>query len=242
MSVLFVSDLHLDAGSPEIGDQFIRFLRQRASNADALYILGDLFESWVGDDDPQPERERLATELTALKRAGVDCFFMHGNRDFLVGEQFAAAAGVELLDEEVVLDVSGTKVLIMHGDSLCTDDVEYQAFRATVRDAAWQENFLQLPLQQRLALAVQAREHSQARNATAADFIMDVNQNAVAEALRRHGVHHLLHGHTHRPDVHRFELDKQPAVRMVLGDWYDQGSVLEWDAAGPRLESLPRQA
>lgn len=240
MSTLFVSDLHLDANSPEIGDQFTVFLRERAIHADALYILGDLFESWVGDDDPQPERQRIAAELNRLQRAGVPCFFTHGNRDFLVGERFAADAGLEILDEETVIDLFGTKLLVMHGDSLCTDDSEYQEFRATVRDENWQKNFLALPLEQRLALAVQAREHSKARNATAAQYIMDVNEAAVAAALRRNGVHHLLHGHTHRPDVHHFELDGSPAMRIVLGDWYEQGSAVEWDAAGPRAEFLPR--
>ncbi len=240
MSTLFVSDLHLDAGHPQIGEQFLQFLGQVTGDVDALYILGDLFESWVGDDDPQPEKTRVAAAIRRLADDGLPCFFMHGNRDFLVGEAFAAEAGLELLSEETVIDLHGEPVLLMHGDSLCTDDAEYQAFRQTVRDLQWQAQFLSMPLDQRLEMAKAARARSSERNAQLADDIMDVNQGAVAEAMRRNGVNQLLHGHTHRPAIHEFDLDGVDARRIVLGDWYTQGSVVTWSTTGPALHALPR--
>ncbi|NNF66513.1 MAG: UDP-2,3-diacylglucosamine diphosphatase [Gammaproteobacteria bacterium] len=240
MSLMFISDLHLDAKQPEIGEQFMHFLQSQAPAADALYILGDLFESWVGDDDPQPEKERVVRAIRQLADDGLPCYFMRGNRDFLVGQEFATAAGLELLADEVVIQINGEPVLLVHGDSLCTDDTEYQAFRSMVRSPAWQEQFLAAPLEERLALAVEARKRSAAHNSTADDAIMDVNQQAVESLMRENNVLTLLHGHTHRPAIHRFNLDEQPATRIVLGDWYEQGSVVTWDKNGPDLQSLPR--
>ncbi|MDH3645220.1 MAG: UDP-2,3-diacylglucosamine diphosphatase [Gammaproteobacteria bacterium] len=240
MSVIFVSDLHLDAKRPEIGKQFLAFLEHTAPAADVVYILGDLFESWVGDDDPQPEKYRVADALRKLSGGGTPCYFMCGNRDFLVGNDFAANAGLGLLEDEVVIEIHGQQVLLMHGDSLCTDDLEYQAFRKMVRDADWQHQFLALPLEKRLATAAEARRRSIAHNAEVPETIMDVSQQAVVEVLQKHGVATLLHGHTHRPAVHEFLLDGKPAKRIVLGDWYDQGSIVTWDQNGPRLEALPR--
>lgn len=240
MTTLFVSDLHLDAALPEIGDQFTDFLATVGGRFEALYILGDLFESWVGDDDPQPEKQRLADALSVIRGGGTPIYFMHGNRDFLLGRDYARAAGMQLLEDEVVVELGGRRVLLMHGDSLCTDDHEYQAFRATVRDPQWQRAFLSQPLAQRLALARAARDRSRARNANAPAAIMDVNQAAVEAAMRRYGVTELLHGHTHRPAVHEFELDGAPARRVVLGDWYDQGSIVTWGEDGPALQFLPR--
>lgn len=240
MRILFVSDLHLDAKRPEIAGQFLGFLDHNTGKADALYILGDLFESWIGDDDPQPDKASVATALKSFGAAGIPCYFICGNRDFLVGREFAESAGLTLLDDEVLIDIDSRPVLLMHGDSLCTDDHEYQAFRKMVRDDQWQRQFLSLPLEQRLAMATEARQRSMAHNANAPDEIMDVNQDAVEQALRRHNVTTMLHGHTHRPYVHEFLLDGKSASRIVLGDWYEQGSVVCWDGNGPRLEFLPR--
>jgi len=240
MATLFISDLHLDPSRPDITTQALDFLDSEARAAEALYILGDLFEAWVGDDDPEPEKRRVITALRQLSDAGLPLYFMHGNRDFLVGEQFAAESGCTLLEDPTIIELHGTPVLLMHGDTLCTDDVEYQAFRAMVRNPAWQQAMLARPLPERLALAQQLRETSAASMAGKAMEIMDVNQNAVAAAMREHGVYTLLHGHTHRPAVHRFALDGHEAVRIVLGDWYTQGSALNWDADGFVLRTLPR--
>ncbi len=242
MTTLFVSDLHIGDEHPGIGEQFVGFLDGTARSADALYVLGDLFETWVGDDDPDPAIRRIETALRALTDSGVPAFFMHGNRDFLVGGDFARRSGMQLLDDPTVVDVEGDRVLLMHGDTLCTDDVEYQAFRRMVRDPAWQAGVLALPLAQRRAMAVEARTASKASMAGKSAEIMDVNAGAVAQAFREHGVDLLLHGHTHRPAVHDLEVDGRPRRRIVLGDWYDQGSLVRWDRSGPQLLSLPRPA
>jgi UDP-2,3-diacylglucosamine hydrolase len=240
MATLFISDLHLDPARPDITSQALEFLEAETAGADALYILGDLFEAWVGDDDPEPEKRRVIAALRQLSDAGLPCYFMHGNRDFLVGAGFAAASGCTLLEDPTVIELHGTPVLLMHGDTLCTDDHEYQAFRQMVRNPAWQQVMLAKPLQERLMLAKYLRETSSASMAGKSMEIMDVNQGAVAAAMRKHGVYTLLHGHTHRPAVHRFELDGHEAVRIVLGDWYTQGSALSWDADGFVLRTLPR--
>ena len=240
MATLFISDLHLDPARPDITSQALEFLAGEAAGADALYVLGDLFEAWVGDDDPEPEIRRVVAALRALADAGLPCHFMHGNRDFLVGEGFAAESGCKLLADPTVVELHGTKVILMHGDTLCTDDREYQAFRAMVRNQDWQRAMLAKPLVERLALARHLRETSAASMAGKSMEIMDVNQDAVVAAMRRHGVYTLLHGHTHRPAVHRFEVDGNPATRIVLGDWYTQGSVLRWDTGGFTLDALPR--
>ncbi len=239
MATLFISDLHLEPTQSAITALFLDFLERRAQRAEALYILGDLFEAWIGDDDDAEPSRTVAAALRRLTDQGVPTYFMHGNRDFLLGERFAAASGIQLLPESVVIGLAGERVLLLHGDTLCTDDVEYQAFRAQVRDPDWQARTLALPLVQRRALAGQLRETSRqsARQKTA--DIMDVNPTAVNRALRAHGVRRLIHGHTHRPAIHDWMLDDQPAKRAVLGDWYDQGSVLACDAAGWRLEPLP---
>ena len=240
LATLFISDLHLDASHSEIGDQFAVFAADRARSADALYILGDLFEYWVGDDDPQPERQRVAAALRMLSEHGVPSYVMRGNRDFMLDEKYMAECGATLLADEVVLELHGERLLIMHGDSLCTDDHEYQAFRTQTRDPLWKQQMRAKPLDTRLAMARQARAHSQQQHANAPENITDVNQGAVEEAMRRHGVTRLLHGHTHRPAVHDLQVDGKSAQRVVLGDWYEQGSVVAWSAAGLELEFLPR--
>ncbi len=240
MAALFISDLHLEAGRPEIGAQLLSFLAGEAREADVLYILGDLFESWVGDDDVDADQLRVLEALRALTDTGVPCFVMHGNRDFLLGEDFCARAGVRLLADPVILTLYGERVLVMHGDALCTDDAAYQRLRATVRDAQWQRRFLALPRAARRALAGAARAGSQAHTAAMDTAITDVNADSVALALRRAGTATLLHGHTHRPAIHALTVDGRACTRIVLGDWYTQGSILSWDSGGPELRFLAR--
>ncbi len=239
MATLFVSDLHLDPARPAITALFLDFLARQAGRADACYILGDLFEAWVGDDDDAELGRAVAGALRALADSGVPVHFLHGNRDFLIGERFAAAAGVRLLPESEAINLYGEPVLLLHGDTLCTDDTDYQAFRAQVRDPAWQARLLELPLAQRRALAGQLRETSQQATQLKETAITDVNLEAVDGALRARGIRRMIHGHTHRPAIHEWMLDGQPARRAVLGDWYDRGSVLRCDVTGWRLEPLP---
>ncbi len=238
MTVLFISDLHLDATRPDATRAFRNFLENRAGNADALYILGDLFEAWVGDDDDDPLALEVIEALAQLTSGGTPAWFAHGNRDFLVGEDFSRRSGVELLPESKVVDLGGEPFLLMHGDSLCTDDHDYQEFRSMVRDPKWQAQFLALPLMARRALAAQARDASRISTSGKPMAIMDVNAAAVAEAMEANGVRRLIHGHTHRPAVHEFELGGKPATRIVLGDWFRKGWVLESDAEGFRLEEF----
>ena len=237
---LFISDLHLETDRPDINEQFFEFLRGPARDADALYVLGDLFEAWIGDDDPQALNASVAAAFRDLSETGVECFFAHGNRDFLVGEAFAARAGLSLMAEWTVLDLGGRRVLVTHGDALCTDDTDYMQFRAMVRDPQWQSNFLALPMERRQQMASDARRQSKTSTATKAMDIMDVNQDSVQRALREHRVDTLLHGHTHRPNIHRWRIAGAPATRIVLGDWYRQGSMVRWDDQGFELLVLPR--
>ena len=229
MTKLFISDLHLQAARPDITERFYRFLEAEAANAEALYILGDLFEAWIGDDDPDEHNRGVQDAMRSLTDAGVSGYFMHGNRDFLIGEDFAERTGFTLLEDPVVHDLYGTPVLLSHGDAYCTDDVEYQAFRRQSRDPAWQRHVLAMSIEERRALAGRAREESRAAMVDKAEDIMDVNAEAVAAGMRDAGVTTLVHGHTHRPAVHDFTLDGRPAKRIVLGDWYEQGTVLRWE-------------
>ena len=240
MTTLFISDLHLEADRPDIADQFLRFLETEALHADALYILGDLFESWVGDDDPNEHYAWIKQALKKLTRKNVPVYFMHGNRDFMIGEDFASETGITLLDDPTIIELHGESVLLSHGDAWCTDDVEYQAFRKMTRDPAWQAMMLQKSLEERLAYASQARQESMARAGSLAEEITDVNAEAVANAFSESGVPIILHGHTHRPAVHELSIDNTDVRRIVLGDWYDQGSVVRWSNDGPTLESLER--
>jgi UDP-2,3-diacylglucosamine hydrolase len=240
MSTLFISDLHLTPAREDITAQFLDFLEHEAAGAEALYILGDLFEAWLGDDAGDELVARIEQALARTAAAGVRCYFMHGNRDFLVGRAFARRTGVEILPEGSVVDLYGTRVLLLHGDSLCTDDRAYQRFRRFARNPLARRVFLMLPPSQRRRIAREARERSAAAIAQKAASIMDVNQAAVEQALRAHGVRAMLHGHTHRPDVHRFAFEGGEATRIVLGDWFEQGSRVRWDPTGFELLALPR--
>ena len=216
------------------------FLATEARRAEVLYILGDLFESWIGDDAADDAQRAAIAGLFALTSHGVPCFVMHGNRDFLLADQFCRLSGAALLPDPLIVTLYGEPVLVMHGDALCTDDHAYQRLRATVREAAWQRQFLALSMASRRALAGAARAGSQAHTTTVEYAITDVNPDSVAAALRSAGTATLLHGHTHRPAIHSLQVDGRPCTRIVLGDWYDQGSVLRWDRNGPELSSLSR--
>jgi UDP-2,3-diacylglucosamine hydrolase len=240
VATLFISDLHIDAARPAINAQFLQFLGTEAKSAEALYILGDLFESWIGDDAPDSAQSAAIRGLRTLTDGGVPCFVMHGNRDFLLSRQFCDSSGAQLLPDPLIITLYGEPVLVMHGDALCTDDRAYQRLRATVRDADWQRQFLALSIDSRRALAGAARAGSQAHTAAMEHAITDVNADSVAMAFRAAGASTLLHGHTHRPAIHALEVDGRPCTRIVLGDWYDQGSVLRWDHDGPELQSLSR--
>ena len=240
MATLFISDLHIDASCGQIIRQFTEFLQTEARGADALYILGDLFDSWVGDDAPDAGQSAAIAAIKSLTASGVPCFVMHGNRDFLLGPKFCADTGARLLPDPVIVTLYGEPVLVMHGDALCTDDRAYQRLRATVRDADWQRQFLALSVAARRTLAGAARTGSQAHMASMQDAITDVNAESVAAALRAAGTSLLLHGHTHRPGIQSLSVDGRECARIVLGDWHNEGSLLRWDSSGPELLSLPR--
>ena len=240
MTTLFISDLHLEASKPEIGEQFLSFLEGEAKEADALYILGDLFDSWVGDDDPNPHFSVMKGAIRELVDSGVPVFFMHGNRDFMIGEEFSEETGVTILGDPQPIELYGEKVLLSHGDALCIDDVQYQQVRLMTRNPEWQAMMRAKPLQERIAFAEHARQQSKEYNDSVGEDIMDVNQDAVVGTFRKRGVDVLLHGHTHRPAIHDVDLKDRTVKRIVLGDWFEQGSVLRWDENGPRLAAMPR--
>lgn len=227
----FISDLHLDAKRPQMVQAFMQFLGEVNGQADALYILGDLFEYWIGDDIvDSPAGQIVKPLLGGLKQLsdnGTKLYFTHGNRDFLVGERFSEMTGCELLPEEQVIDLNGTPTLVMHGDTLCTDDVEYQELRKIFYDAERREQFLALGFEERVAEANRIRQISQQKMQHKSEEIMDVNQQAVESVMLEAGVTQLIHGHTHRPAIHEFDLNGQPAKRVVLGDWYEQVSCLK---------------
>ncbi|MDF7660464.1 UDP-2,3-diacylglucosamine diphosphatase [Erwiniaceae bacterium L1_54_6] len=233
---LFIADLHLCQDEPAITAGFLHFLQREAHLCDALYILGDLFEAWIGDDDPNPLHQQIAAALNALP---VPKYFIHGNRDFLLGQRFARASGMTLLPEEQVLTLYGQRLLIMHGDTLCTDDEGYQRFRAKVHQRWLQKLFLALPLRLRMRIAARMRANSKQANQHKSLSIMDVNQQAVIEAMTRQQVRLLIHGHTHRPAIHEIVLQGENAQRVVLGAWHQQGSMVQVDADGVRLIEFP---
>jgi UDP-2,3-diacylglucosamine hydrolase len=240
VSRIFVSDVHLDASAPDASRQFFSFLDTQAAHAEALYILGDLFEVWVGDDDPDPEKRSVVAALRKLTDRGVACFIIHGNRDFLLGRGFCDDAGVRLLQDPVVIELDGERVLVTHGDALCTDDHAYQELRSTVRTVDWQKRFLALPFAVRDRFANQARKGSKAHTARVAPTIQDVNAAAVETAFRTARVRRMIHGHTHRPGIHDTVVDGEAAQRIVLGAWYEEGSYLVYENGRYDLRTLPR--
>ena len=240
MSTLFIADLHLDPERPAITELFGRFLDTEARDADALYILGDLFEAWVGDDDPSVAGAYVADRMKALTDSGVPAYFIRGNRDFLLGHDYAQRCGIAVLHDPAVIDLHGRPTLILHGDLLCTDDIAYQQFRAQTRAPRWQAQLLAQPLQARLAFAAQARAASKARYGELqasgmSETITDVTPATVQEWFQRYGIDRMIHGHTHRPAIHD---EGNGRTRIVLGDWYHQGSVLRVSEDGVDLASL----
>jgi UDP-2,3-diacylglucosamine hydrolase len=238
VAVLFISDLHLTAGDAETIRRFVEFTDGPARAAEELYILGDLFEAWVGDDDDDPRIAPIIAALRRLTAAGVPCRVMHGNRDFLLGPRFCALTGCELLGDYERVTLFGQPVLLTHGDLLCTDDTRYMTLRAELRSAAWQREFLGKPLDERRQVASDLRQLSATEISQKSDYIMDVNQAAVERTMREHDVTLLMHGHTHRPAVHRFDLGGREAARIVLGAWYHEASIVRWSAAGFAVESI----
>jgi UDP-2,3-diacylglucosamine hydrolase len=237
MFTLFISDLHLHETRPQITRAFFNFLHTQAAGAEKLYILGDFFDAWIGDDDDNILNAEVAAELKQLSSAGTQIFIMHGNRDFLLGKTFAAQAGAQLIAEGTVIDLYGCPTLLLHGDDLCIDDKDYIAFRQQVRSPQWQQQILAQPLAVRRVLAAQLREKSQAMNSLKAEDIMDVSQAEVIRVMENSGVTRLIHGHTHRPACHALMVNGEPAERIVLGDWHDLGWAIVADKNNTELIS-----
>ncbi len=237
--ILFVSDLHISLQKPEITRRSRAFLGGRAPKAAAVYILGDLFDAWIGDDDPTPPNNKIRKQLKQLTSSGTKVFLQQGNRDFLLGTQFAEDTGVTLIDEYAVIDLHGTPTLLTHGDLLCTDDLPYQAFRAKSHTAEWQQSVLSKPLFLRLLAARWYRIRSYFHKRKKSQDIMDVNQDTVLNVMQRHRCLRLIHGHTHRPAIHSFKINGQPAQRFVLAAWSkNTGEALCWNRDGYRIEAL----
>jgi len=237
MTTLFISDLHLDENFPEITELFVHFMREQAPSAEAIYILGDLFEAWVGDDDNRDGTQLFIDELKTLSDNGTPLYIMSGNRDFLFADGFAKRTGCQLLSDPTIINLYGTPTLLMHGDSLCTDDVQHQESRIMLRSDDWKSRFLSQPLDARIQQAKEYRNMSRKHLKDAPDAIMDVNAAAVIEVMQQHDVLQLIHGHTHRPAVHSLNVNGQDAKRIVLGDWGKQGSVLHCNKVGCALKS-----
>lgn len=239
MTTLFISDLHLADERPGITQILLKFLANEAVKSDALYLLGDIFEYWIGDDASMPEYKAVCDALKSVSDSGVPLYFMRGNRDFLVGNEFATATGLQLLDDPTVIDLYGVPTLLTHGDGLCTDDIKHQEFRAFALDPANQAQILSLPIEHRDRIAQGIRLLSKSNNALEAADIIDVNQQAVEDCLREHQVTQMIHGHTHRPATHSFDLDGKAATRIVLSDWHEHlGSVLVCEGSNYEMLSL----
>ncbi|SMY32155.1 UDP-2,3-diacylglucosamine diphosphatase [Photobacterium andalusiense] len=237
MTTLFIADLHLSAERPDITACFLRFMAQETHHIDALYVLGDLFEMWIGDDEDSPFLRQVKQAFKTLTDAGTPCYFIHGNRDFLIGKRFSRETGITLLPEHSVVDLYGTPTLILHGDTLCIEDQAYQRYRKKVHNPVIQWLFARLPLSYRIKVGDKFRQNSGKNNQTKSQSIMDVTQTEVIRIMRDANVTQMIHGHTHRPKIHHFEIDGIPAQRIVLGDWYDHGSVLVYNADGYQLET-----
>lgn len=239
MSVLFISDLHLEAERPDITRAFLHFLSTRARTAQALYILGDFFEAWIGDDGMDEFQHAIARALRELSDSGTRIYLMHGNRDFLIGQAFCREAGCTLLRDPSLIEVGGEKILLMHGDSLCTLDAAYMKLRRWLRNPVSLFILRNLPLATRRKLARKLRKESRAQTRMKASEIVDVTPAEVERIMRDKGVRILIHGHTHRPAVHELQVDGRPARRIVLGDWDSQGWALEADDQGMQQTPFP---
>ncbi|SMY32848.1 UDP-2,3-diacylglucosamine hydrolase [Photobacterium malacitanum] len=237
MTTLFIADLHLSAERPDITACFLRFMAQETHHIDALYVLGDLFEMWIGDDEDSPFLRQIKQAFKTLTDTGTPCYFIHGNRDFLIGKRFSRETGITLLPEHSVVDLYGTPTLILHGDTLCIEDQAYQRYRKKVHNPVIQWLFARLPLSYRIKVGDKFRQNSGKNNQTKSQSIMDVTQAEVIRVMREANVTQMIHGHTHRPNIHNFDIDGIPAQRIVLGDWYDHGSVLVYNADGYQLET-----
>lgn len=235
---LFISDLHLLDSRPKVTQAFLHFLNTTAQAAESLYILGDFFDVWVGDDNGIEEYADIIQALANYSAQGHDIFFMHGNRDFIVGDDFAKRANVTLIPDPYTIEINGEPTLLMHGDSLCTGDEEYMEFRKMVRNPQWQQAILQKPMAERIALGAQMRAASDSKNSLKASDIMDVTSEEVTKVMLEASTLRLIHGHTHRPARHALEINKQTAERIVLGDWHDKGWYLIADEQGIKLESF----
>jgi UDP-2,3-diacylglucosamine hydrolase len=230
---LFISDLHLCSSHPHVTELFLLFAHDIAPKADSLYILGDLFEYWIGDDDlADPFNHSIAQTLREIADDGVKLYFMHGNRDFLLGEKFATTCGGTLLNDPLLIDLYGTKTLLSHGDALCTADAEYMAFRQQVRDPTFQQQFLAKPLSERRATVEKMRAQSEQSKKIKSMDIMDVTESAVHDLLRQYHYPRLIHGHTHRPALHQHNVDGKTSARYVLKDWNETGGYLHCDKNG----------
>jgi UDP-2,3-diacylglucosamine hydrolase len=238
MTTLFISDLHLHPARPAVNRCFLTFLAA-LEEARALYILGDLFEAWVGDDHPEPAYEPVKQALKRCNDAGTPVYLMHGNRDFLIGTRFARETGCTLLADPCAIDLYGRRTLLMHGDTLCIDDREYQAMRAKVRSPQWQQRVLSLPLDERVEMARRAREQSALSGLDKDEYLTDVNPEEVVRVMEQHRAELLIHGHTHRPGAHHLTHNGRQLQRIVLGDWYEQGSVLRVSGERLQLDILP---
>lgn len=238
MSIHFISDLHLSAGQPALTKLFIHYLGHKAHEADALFILGDLFEVWLGDDMVLSEYQDAISAIKKLTYSGIPVYIMYGNRDFLMREQFEQLTGCQLINDPTIIDLYGTPTVLMHGDTLCTDDTDYQKFRTMVRNPQWQNELLNKTPDERLALAKEYREISKSATGNKTNEIMDVNQEQVISIMQKYNVSQLIHGHTHRPDTHHFSLEDKELTRIVLSDWNNCGYVLVCDESGCQNQTI----
>lgn len=232
MPIHFISDLHLSAEQPALTQLFIHYLQNQATEADALFMLGDIFEVWLGDDMILPEYQAAIDAINNLTSQGTPVYVMYGNRDFLMRDQFEELTGTQLINDPTIIDLYGTPTLLMHGDMLCTDDVDYQEFRSMVRNSKWQDTFLAKTADERLTIAKEYREKSKAATQNKKNDIMDVNQQEVTRTMQHYQATQLIHGHTHRPDIHHFTIDDTEVCRIVLADWNESGSYLTCDGDG----------
>lgn len=237
--IIFISDLHLALEKKEITRRFISFLENQACKANAVYILGDLFDAWIGDDDNTPPNKTIKKHLKNLTESGTQVFLQQGNRDFLMGKIFCAETGIILLDDYAVIELNGVNTLLTHGDLLCTDDVPYQTFRKKSHSKEWQQNVLSKPLIIRLIAARWYRFRSHFHKRKKSQDIMDVNQHTVVDVMQKYNCLRLIHGHTHRPDIHDFTINEEPAQRFVLAEWKkDAIEILRWTADGYQIENI----